>query len=276
MPDATANPAEVIAHLYKLAAQLNEPKFIEEAKKLERTSGLSTLTEETLRRFITVDPDCLALKERVRKLVSVEEPVLIQGETGTGKELLATALHGGRKGQFIAVNCAGMPHELIESELFGYAPGAFTGSLAKGTPGLIRSAQEGTLFLDEIGDLPLAAQAKLLRVLQDKKVRPVGGLEIIPVDVRFVAATHHNLETCVEEGVFRRDLYARLAAFKLYIKPLRDRKGDAKLILDNFDRNKTFPWSRVSMLDWKLKNNVRDVEAIYKRWHVLGDLPSQV
>lgn len=267
------NPAEIIAYLYKLAEDTGDKTFIEEAKKLERTHGISTHAEDVLKKFITRDPTCMDLKKKVRRLLGVDDPVLIQGETGTGKEIIANALHGGRKGAFVAINCAGMPHELIESELFGYAAGAFTGSSNKGTLGLIRTANEGTLFLDEIGDLPITAQAKLLRVLQDKRVRPVGGSESVAVDVRFIAATHHNLAERVEQKLFRRDLYARLSTFCLYISPLRDRPDDIKAILEYLDTNKTFPWKQVDLSKWELKNNVRDLESIYKRWKVLGELP---
>lgn len=271
--DNKPSPAEIIANLYLLAEKTNNPIFIEQAKQMERTSGLSTLTEECLKQFITQDPECERLKTKVRKLVTVDDPILIQGETGTGKEIIANALHGGRKGAFVAINCAGMPHELIESEMFGYAAGAFTGAAAKGTPGLIRTAEGGTLFLDEIGDLPLTAQAKLLRVIQEKKVRPVGGTEIVSVNVRFVAATHHELDELVEQKLFRRDLYARLCVFELRIPAIRYRIDDVKPIIQSYDKTGNFPFGKWRWLELPLNNNVRDLQAIYKRWLVLGEQP---
>lgn len=267
------NPAEVIESLYRLAEEnpASAHTFITQAKKLEEQYGLSTLPEEWLKKFITQDKLCKELKDKVRKLYPVDDPVLIQGETGTGKEILANALHGARKGPFVAINCAGMPTELIESELFGYAAGSFTGAKSTGTPGLIRTANNGTLFLDEIGDLPLSAQAKLLRVLQEKKVRPVGGVEDISVSVRIIAATHHSLENHIKEGLFRRDLYARLQTFILYIPPLRTRLPDVSLILQSLDTNSTFPFDKFQVTR-DYPNNVRDVQAIYRRWYVFGEL----
>src|SRR5262249_33951958 len=149
--------------------------------------------------------------------------VLITGESGTGKELLARALHfesRRRDEPFVPINCAAIPDNLIESELFGYARGAFTDA-RQSKAGLFQAACGGTLFLDEIGEMPLALQAKLLRVIEDKKVRPLGATEESPIDVRIVAATNSNLEKAIAEGKFRSDLYYRLATFTLDVPPLR-------------------------------------------------------
>ena len=157
-----------------------------------------------------------------------ESTVIIYGESGTGKELFSRALHGlsPRKGKnLVPVNCAAIPDELLESELFGYVKGAFTGA-SQSKIGRIQYADGGTLFLDEIGDMKPNLQAKLLRVLQEKEFEPVGGVKPIPVDVRVVAATHRNLEKLVEEGKFREDLYYRLNVVPITIPPLRDRKED--------------------------------------------------
>ncbi|WP_443112481.1 sigma-54-dependent Fis family transcriptional regulator [Dehalobacter sp. DCM] len=161
--------------------------------------------------------------------------VLIQGESGTGKELFAQAIHKDFRpeGPFISINCSAMPRNLIESELFGYEGGAFTGAERKGRPGLIELANEGTLFLDEIGDMPLEIQPVLLRVLEDKKVLRIGGQKYIPVDFRVIAATNKDLKTMVMEKAFREDLYYRLAVFKLKIPSLRKKKDDI-LELANF------------------------------------------
>ena len=159
--------------------------------------------------------------------------VLLQGETGCGKEVFARALHeaGSRAaGPFVAVNCAALPETLIESELFGYRGGAFTGASREGRRGRILAADKGTLLLDEIGDMPLALQARLLRVLEEKEVTPLGGESAVKVDLRVVCATHRDLQQMVAEGSFRRDLYFRLASFTVELPPLRLRSGRAGLI----------------------------------------------
>jgi transcriptional regulator with PAS, ATPase and Fis domain len=154
-------------------------------------------------------------------------PVIVHGETGTGKELAARAIHelSGRRGAFVAINCGALPRTLLESELFGYRRGAFSGA-KDDRDGLVRSADGGTLFLDEIAELPEESQVALLRVLQEGEVRPVGGSEVVPVDVRVVAATHQDLNRRIADGRFRQDLYARLAGFAVTLPPLRDRRED--------------------------------------------------
>lgn len=170
-------------------------------------------------------PEIAALQARVAKLARTTLPVLIQGETGSGKEHLARAIHegSGLKGGFVAINCAAIPEQLIESELFGYLPGAFTGASPKGRRGLIEQAGGGTLFLDEIGDMPLALQSRLLRVLAEKEVLPVGGCDPRPVEIRVVSASHRPLQQLVAEGRFRQDLFYRLNAATLVLPSLRDR-----------------------------------------------------
>jgi hypothetical protein len=158
--------------------------------------------------------------------------VLIEGETGTGKELLARTLHGisGRRGDFVAINCGALPRDLVEAELFGHRKGAFSGAL-EDRPGLVRSADKGTLFLDEIGDLPASAQAVLLRVLQEREVRPIGGTRAIAVDLRVVAATHRSLDKMVSTGDFRADLLGRLAGHRITLPPLCERLEDMGLLI---------------------------------------------
>ena len=167
-----------------------------------------------------------ALQAKAAKLAPTPLSILIQGETGTGKEFLARALHesSGRSGAFVAVNCAAIPEALIEAELFGHAPGAFTGASARGRQGLIEAADGGTLFLDEIGDMPFAAQARLLRVLAEGEVVPVGAARPRPVDARVLSASHRDLPALVAEGRLREDLYYRLAAATLTLPPLRERE----------------------------------------------------
>ncbi|WP_437306565.1 sigma 54-interacting transcriptional regulator [Sorangium sp. So ce388] len=158
--------------------------------------------------------------------------VLLQGETGTGKEVMARAIHSlsGRPGAFVPINCGALPRDLVEGELFGHRKGAFSGAI-EDRPGLVRSADCGTLFLDEVGDLPLSAQVALLRVLQDREVRPVGGTRSVTVDVRVVAATHRPLEHMTASGDFRPDLLARLSGHTIELSPLRARREDLGLIL---------------------------------------------
>jgi transcriptional regulator of acetoin/glycerol metabolism len=165
--------------------------------------------------------------QRAARLVDSPVSLLVTGETGTGKEVFAKALHeaGQRRGKpFVAVNCAAIPETLIESELFGHLAGSFSGANAKGKRGLIAEAHGGTLFLDEIGDMPLALQARLLRVLAEREVLPVGATRAVPVDVRVIAATHADLTARVREGRFRDDLYYRLAGALIVLPPLRERR----------------------------------------------------
>jgi sigma-54 dependent transcriptional regulator, acetoin dehydrogenase operon transcriptional activator AcoR len=170
-----------------------------------------------------------ALKEQARKIAKSESTVLIRGESGTGKEVLAQSIHRlshRSNGPFVAINCAAIPESLLESELFGYEEGAFTGAKKGGKPGRFELAKGGTLFLDEIGDMPLYLQAKLLRVLQERRIERVGGTKSIEVDVRIIAATHKDLESMIANNQFREDLYFRLNVIPLYVPPLRERKED--------------------------------------------------
>lgn len=175
----------------------------------------------------------LATKKFAERISGSNSSVLLIGDSGTGKELFAHAIHNSSMRSslpFVAINCASIPEHLLESELFGYDDGAFTGAKKGGKKGQFEIANNGTLFLDEIGDMPLSMQSKLLRVLQEKEVQRVGGQKSIAVDVRIIAATHRNLEKLVEEGKFRQDLYYRLNVIKIEIPPLRERKEDIPLI----------------------------------------------
>jgi len=186
--------------------------------------------------LVGTSPQMQRLRDLVRTAARTEAAVLIEGETGTGKELVARAVHalGGRgAGPFVPLNCAAVPESLAESEFFGHARGAFTGALQE-RPGVLQLADRGTLFLDEIEDLPPSLQAKLLRVVQDREVRPLGGSAPRRVDVRIVAASNRDLACMVERGEFRRDLYYRLRVLTVALPPLRERREDVPLLVRHF------------------------------------------
>ena len=214
--------------------------------------------------------------ELIGKIHSTRTSVLITGESGTGKELVARALHteGSRaSGRFVAVNCGAIPEELMESELFGHLKGSFTGAVSD-RPGLVREADGGTLFLDEIGELSLGLQVKLLRVLQEKKVKPVGGHTELDVDVRVVAATNRELEDEVARGAFRQDLFYRLNVIEVRIPPLRQRREDIALLVEHFLKKQakevgrpiTVSAAALKLLeDYDFPGNVRELENVIER-----------
>ncbi|MEB0042952.1 MULTISPECIES: sigma 54-interacting transcriptional regulator [unclassified Pseudomonas] len=185
--------------------------------------------------FIGTSVASLEVKRRARRSASADSPVLLLGETGTGKELLAHAIHNASPRAhkaFVSINSAAIPEALLEAEFFGTAPGAFTGADRKGRPGKLKIAQGGTLFLDEIGDMPLALQSKLLRVLQEKEYEPVGSNQVIQSDVRLIAATSTDLEAAIKRGEFRADLYYRLSVLPIQVPPLRERLDDLPALCD--------------------------------------------
>jgi two-component system NtrC family response regulator len=233
--------------------------------------------------IITRDPEMQRICRTIEKLAPTAARVLILGDSGTGKELFARALHdlSPRRGhRFVAINCAAIPETLLESELFGYEKGAFTGA-AKQTLGKIETANGSTLFLDEIGDLPISLQAKLLRFLQERVIERIGGRQEIPVDVRVVCATHQSLKDLIAAGTFREDLYYRLAEIVVEIPPLRARKGDAVLLAHGFVRSFATEQHRSAMtlspdaLDaieaYPWPGNVRELENVIKRAVIMAD-----
>jgi two-component system response regulator GlrR len=216
--------------------------LLEHVERALKLSGSSTAREtseqdDTWRReIVTRSPLMHDLLRQAQLFADSDVSVFIHGESGTGKELLAKAIHLAsprREGPFVAVNCSAIPEPLLESELFGHSKGSFTGA-TQNYKGLFQAAHGGTLFLDEIGDMPLAFQAKLLRVLQEKLVRPVGSTQTVPVDVRIISATHRNLEEEIAKGSFREDLYYRLNVVSLDIPVLADRREDIPLLAQHF------------------------------------------
>jgi formate hydrogenlyase transcriptional activator len=188
--------------------------------------------------LIGSSPKFRALLEEINMVAPVDSAVLVRGETGTGKEVVAQAIHAAsprRQQPFVAINCAAIPAALLESELFGYERGAFTGAVTQ-REGRFQAADRGTLFLDEIGDLPLELQPKLLRVLQERQVERLGSSRTIPVNVRVIAATNQDLWGMVQEKKFRADLYYRLNVFPINLPPLRERQGDIPLLVSHFVR----------------------------------------
>ena len=218
------------------------------------------------------------------KASEVDSTVLIQGETGTGKELLVKTIHKlskYRDGPLIALNCSSIPEALIESELFGYEAGAFTGSSAKGKAGLFEAAHGGTLFLDEISEMPLSMQAKLLRVIQDKKIRRIGANREVEVKVRIIGASNKNLKTLIEKNRFRSDLYYRLNIINIDIPPLRERKEDIPLLIHHFldkfnkkfNRHKNLSNKEVtSFIKYDWPGNIRELVNAVERCVVLDNV----
>ena len=230
-------------------------------------------------------PALRPIRESLRRLAAMPTTVLVTGESGTGKEVAARALHNlsSRVGNpFVPVNCGAIAPEIIESELFGHLKGAFTGA-ASSREGLFFYAQGGTLFLDEVGELPMALQAKLLRVLEDRRIRPVGAEREIPVDVRVVAATNRDLQAAVQAGAFRQDLYYRLNVVQLHMPALRERTDDIPQLARHFLRQLSAqlgvpaPTLGEEELDtlchYAWPGNVRELRNVMERWLILGKFP---
>jgi transcriptional regulator with GAF, ATPase, and Fis domain len=255
----------------QLIEQHKLPLKIENGKIVDALKG----TELYLSKFLTQDKVCIELKDQIRKLAKIQDEVLITGETGTGKELIARAMIGDREGAFVAANCAGLPEHLIESELFGHVRGAFTGAESS-KQGMFAVARGGIMFLDEIGELPVSVQAKLLRAIQDKMIRRVGNNTEEPIDCKFVCATHRNLKAMVKANHFREDLYARISTFEIHIPPIRDRIGDFTLIAKAEKGGEAFLQAcqdaNIRIDDIDLSLNVRAIQRCVKRYNVLGKL----
>jgi two-component system response regulator PilR (NtrC family) len=250
-------------------------------KLIANTLRLQESIEETGRysamRLLGLSKPMEQLREMVTKVTRSQAPVHISGESGTGKELVARLIHESgprREGPFVPVNCGAIPTELMESELFGHKKGSFTGA-ASDKEGLIRSAEGGTLFLDEVADLPLHMQVKLLRVIQEKAVRPVGELREVPVDVRILSATHRKLDELVKGGRFREDLYYRINVIELQVPALRERLDDVPLLVDalldrvanqiGVKRPDISAAALRKLAEYSYPGNVRELENILER-----------
>jgi two-component system NtrC family response regulator len=259
--------------------------FYLHAMQQENRRMLQIQAESPLAGIISRDPAMLKLCRSVEKVAPSSATVMLQGDSGSGKELIARGLHqlsARRDKRFVAINCAAIPEHLLESELFGYEKGAFTGAQRQ-TAGKLELAHGGTLFLDEIGDMALSLQAKLLRFLQERVIERVGGRSEISIDVRVVCATHRNLKALAAEGGFREDLYYRLSEIVLTIPPLRERAGDRALLAHHF-RNKfcasesrsllTFSGEALLAIEaYHWPGNVREMENCIRRAVIMTDGP---
>ncbi|MDA8235978.1 MAG: sigma-54-dependent Fis family transcriptional regulator [Clostridia bacterium] len=273
---AAAKAIENQLHLEAANEELKREANLREIKTVNRLVGAKA-------RFTFDDSigECEVFQQAVflaRCGAASSSTILLQGESGTGKELFAQAIHNAGKranGPFIAVNCGAIPRELIESELFGYEEGAFTGARRGGCPGKFELASGGTIFLDEIGDMPLDLQVILLRVLQEKVLTRLGGRKVIPVDVRVIAATHRDLKSEIKKGQFREDLFYRLDIFTINVPPLRERQEDIPLLAGYFVRKigrqlgKPFmeisPQALISLTNYVWPGNVRELENALER-----------
>jgi len=259
-------PDVAIAQIEKYNLQIE----IRDGKIVDKLNS----TEFWLHKFVTVDSASIAMKDDVRKLAKVDDEVLITGPTGSGKELIAHALLGPREGNFVPINCAGLPDTLIDSLLFGHKKGSFTGA-EQDKAGLCVAARDGILFLDEIGELPLTLQAKLLRAIQEKKILPLGDTKERDISCRFVFATHRDLRAMILDGSFRTDLYARISTFEIVIKGLKERKCDIQPIIQAMQDGHSYleylrSRNKLGTLDnMDLSLGVRRLQQLVRRYKVL-------
>lgn len=274
--DFVSKPVDIqmLRGLVRTALRLAEEK---------RNGGGAEDTTESGQRLIGDSPAMHQVRATITKLARNQAPVYVAGESGVGKELVSRLIHeqGPRaSGPFVPVNCGAIPSELMESEFFGHRKGSFTGA-STDKQGLFQAAEGGTLFLDEVAELPLHMQVKLLRAIQEKAVRPIGGREEIPVDVRILSATHKNLGQLVEQGQFRQDLFYRINVIELRVPPLRERRGDVRLLADFILKSlagkngeevgQLSPASLQALEAYEFPGNVRELENVLERAMAMCD-----
>lgn len=270
-----------ISEVERLKSLLNEQ--VEMKKELQKELlKFQSRKDELCGRMVTRNINMLHIREMAEDIGKIDAAVMITGESGTGKEVIADIIHKSsrrREAPFVKVNCAAIPETLMESEFFGYEQGAFTGASGNGKIGLFELADGGTLFLDEVGELSIPIQSKLLRVLQDKEVRRVGGEKSISVDIRIIAATNRDLKAEVAKGTFRKDLYYRLFVVPIALPPLRERKEDIELLtkhfLDIFNKQynmkKTIGPEAMGIMErYQWPGNVRELRNVVERLVVSG------
>ncbi|RST74139.1 PAS domain-containing protein [Siminovitchia acidinfaciens] len=284
------DPNGEITHIVFTGRDITEIKNLR--KEIERNETLVEVYRSELEHLKPSTPpkDLIAISSNMRKVVNVaskvaqvDSTILITGESGVGKGVIAKFIHDKsprNKQPFVQINCGAIPESLIESELFGYHSGAFTGANAKGMKGLFEQANGGTIFLDEIGEMPLNLQVKLLKVLQEKEVQPIGSSETIKVDIRIIAATNKDLREEIEKNKFREDLYYRLSVVPIHIPPLRERPEDISYMIDFFLDKMNKKYNRANTLSLELINtlvhynwpgNVRELENLIERLVVTSE-----
>ncbi|WP_051273404.1 sigma-54-dependent Fis family transcriptional regulator [Desulfotruncus alcoholivorax] len=286
--DENGNITRVVVNSRDISELASLRRMLKDTERLadnyrKQMLQLNSERKDGHRDLIASSPQMVSLLEMADKIAAVDSTVLITGESGVGKGVVAARIHkmsSRSAGPFVTINCGAIPENLLESELFGYASGAFTGARKGGKKGLIEMGDGGTVFLDEIGELPLNLQVKLLHVIQQKSVLPVGGTAAVDVNVRFVAATNRDLKKMVQEGSFREDLFYRLNVIPLEIPPLRDRREDVEVLLDyyldlfnkKYGMAKRFSDEVREVLDrYSWPGNVREVENIVERLAVTSD-----
>ena len=276
--DYISKPINAVEFCHLVTRMMEQSRLRREVKSLRMELGRALTAKE----LTGVSPAMVQLKNLIERVAPTSSSVMIEGESGTGKELVAAAIHRRSTraaGPFVPVNCGAIPTDLLESEFFGHVRGAFSGAVAD-VPGLFRSAHGGTIFLDEVAELPPALQTKLLRVLQDNEVRPVGSSKTYLVDVRVVAATNRPLEEAVREGRLRQDLFYRLNVVGITVPPLRERRTDIPALVRHFLRqfNQRFnrrvqaitPDAMTVLMAHDFPGNVRELEHLIERAFALG------
>lgn len=294
--DENGEVTSVVANLRDMTDFFNLQSQLEQMKGLAKLSKMNMKKQEIKKQFIYNNSRMQEIMEQAIRLADVDCSVVISGESGVGKEVIAEIVHSNssrKKGPFIKVNCGAIPENLIESELFGYESGAFTGASKSGKMGLFALAHKGTILLDEIAEMPLNLQVKLLRVVQERKITRVGGTAETCIDVRIIAATNRNLMEMIEKNEFRMDLYYRLNVATINIPPLSHRKDDILLLINHFlgvfnkkyNKKKSMTPELINyLLDYKWPGNVRQVENLIERLVVVTaentitthDLPNEI